>query len=77
MICSECAKAGMKSRVYPGLMTTTALHYDPFYDEEGQLHQHDPNVSTIAYRCSNGHSWEHRSVPCCWCGWPKKEGGAE
>jgi hypothetical protein len=36
-----------------------------FYDEEGILHDHNPNVTTTAYRCSNGHIFETRERHKC------------
>jgi hypothetical protein len=73
VICAECQKAGQKSCVYPGLGITTAMWSPPYYDEEGLSHVHDRNVTTTAYRCSNGHKWEEVSGPgACWCGWPKE-----
>jgi hypothetical protein len=75
MICPECKKAGKKSKVYPSYgMRTAIMGYQPYYDESGQLHQHDPNFTKTSYRCSNGHEWIGNTKPTpCWCGWPKEE----
>jgi len=69
MLCPECKKQGLKSCVYEGISTTTCIGYTAYYDESGFYHNHDPNVTTTEYRCSNGHTWVERSTPHCWCGW--------
>lgn len=71
MICPKCKKEGKKSRVYPGMGTSTLLFCPPFYDEEGKYHNHDSNTTTTEYKCSNGHKWTERTSGSCWCGWGK------
>ena len=73
MICKECKKKGLKSIVYPGVGQTTAMYFIPFYDEEGNYHDHDANTITTDYTCSNGHKWSKKTTGSCWCGWPGKE----
>ncbi len=73
MICPECKKEGLKSTVYPGVGMTTAMYFSPFYDEEGNYHDHDANTTTTDYSCSNGHKWIEKTTGSCWCGWPDKE----
>lgn len=69
MICPECKKQGLKSKVYPSMSWTTAMYFPPFYDEEGNLHHHDGNTTTTDYHCSNGHEWVENHEGKCWCGW--------
>ena len=69
MICSECKEQGLKSKVYPGTSSATLMWCPPFYDEEGNFHNHDANTITSEYSCSNGHSWTESSHGTCWCGW--------
>ena len=73
MICPECKKQGLKSKVYPGTGWTTLMYCPPFYDEEGRLHNHDRNTTTTNPSCSNGHHWVDESIGSCWCGWPDEE----
>ena len=73
MICPECKRQGLKSRVYVGTSSVTLMYSAPFYDEEGKYHDHDPNTRTTSYSCSNGHKWVESSCGSCWCGWPKEE----
>lgn len=72
MKCPQCVKEGKKSKVYPGVSMTTAMWCPPFYDEEGNYHHHDSNVTTTEYSCSNGHKWTEKTSGSCWCGWGKK-----
>jgi hypothetical protein len=69
MICSECKKVGKKSKVYSGASSSTLMHCQPFYDEDGKYHNHDMNITTTNYSCSNGHSWQEHYRSSCWCGW--------
>lgn len=73
MKCSKCCEEGLKSLVYPGLSSTTALWCPPFYDEQGKEHVHDSNWTTTTYTCSLGHQWKESHQGSCWCGWPNKE----
>ena len=71
MICPECKEQGLKSKIYQhGMGSTTLMWCPPFYDEDGQHHNHDSNTTTQGYRCSNGHEWVKKSSGSCWCGWP-------
>ena len=69
MICSQCKKEGKKSKVYPGVGMVTAMYCPPFYDEDGRFHNHDGNITTQEYACSNGHKWAAEVSSSCWCGW--------
>ena len=64
MKCPECIKGGKKSRVYPGMQSTTLVHGVSYYDENGQYQHFDPNVRTTRYSCSNGHAWEVKEGGC-------------
>ena len=68
MICPECEKDGLKSKVYLSINSTTS-YYPPFFDEEGRYHNHDNNTTTTEYSCSYGHNWVDRRKGICWCGW--------
>lgn len=72
MICEECKKNKQRSLSYPGGSTSTLLGFQPYFDEDGKYHNHDPNKITTYYNCSNGHKWVNSYVQSCWCGWPDK-----
>lgn len=65
MKCPTCKDLGVKSRVYPGMSYATCMGWQPYYDEDGQYHSHDPNTTTTDYTCSNGHEWTNSQVPPC------------
>lgn len=69
IICTECQREGKTSHVYPRGGYVTLLYCQPFYDENGRYHNHDSNMTTSAYECSNGHSWQTKRGGSCWCGW--------
>ena len=73
MLCPECQKQGLKSKVYPGVGSRTLQWCPPFYDEEGNYHNHDSNTTSTEYSCSRGHAWVERTTGSCWCGWPEKK----
>jgi len=74
MICQTCKAEGQKSTISVGCGMTTAMGYAPFYDEDGVLHIHDPNVTTRDYTCSRGHSWSASTTSKCpACSWPENE----
>jgi hypothetical protein len=68
VLCQECQKQGKKSKVRVAGANMTQLKVDTFYDEEGWLHKHDPNLMTIRYVCTNGHGWTEKQTSNCWCG---------
>jgi len=70
MKCPTCEAEGKESFISHGSSDTTLMHYEPFYDEKGQFHNHNGNDVQTAYRCSNGHEWAEHSTSKCWCGWP-------
>lgn len=73
MKCPTCESEGRTSYVYPGGMTVTAMYCPSFYDEDGRYHNHDSNISTARYSCSNGHAWTVSTTGSCWCGWPDRK----
>lgn len=75
MKCPTCVEQGLRSTVTEGPSLTTAMAYQPFYDEEGRYHVHDMNRQTTEYECSNGHAWSVTGIRPCWCGWPEKKDG--
>jgi len=71
MKCKECINEGKKSRISPGMSSTTLAYYQPYYDEDGKYHHHDANITTTEYSCSNGHRWSENTSghPCLNCDW--------
>ncbi len=71
MKCKECINEGKKSRISPGFSTVTAMYCSPYYDEDGNYHNHNSNTTTTEYGCSNGHHWTDRTSgqPCVNCDW--------
>lgn len=65
MKCPVCVEKGLKSSVYPGMMTSTAMYCPPYYDEDGNYHSHDGNTHTTNYSCSQGHTWAESSKGTC------------
>ena len=72
MICPECQKQGLTSKVFIGISTATSVYPPPFYDEEGRRHKHDPSTIITEYYCSKGHNWSESISGKCWCGWSKE-----
>lgn len=65
MKCEECGKLGKTSTIGIGSSIVTSAGISQYYDEEGNYHHHDPNVSSTDYHCSNGHSWVVKSKHTC------------
>jgi hypothetical protein len=72
-LCPECKHQRLKSLVFPKKRPRTSDSCQPFYDEIGNYHDHDINITTTEYECSNGHKWIEESTNRCWCGWPDKK----
>ena len=73
VVCKECKAAGQTSTVteVPGSGYVTAMYCAPFYDERGQYHHHDMNLTRTGYNCSQGHSWiASTRKGCPSCNWP-------
>lgn len=64
VICPKCAEEGTQSKVYPGMLTMTAMHCgNGYYDEQGVYHPPNPcNTLTRHYSCSNGHTFTRQVV---------------
>jgi len=78
MICPQCAQEGERSKVWAGASMGTAIYCQPYYDEDGVYHRHDPNTTTISYHCSRGHTWTKRTGKGCPnCSWPNDQGEDE
>ena len=58
VLCPVCQEKGLTSNVYPGYGVSTAMYCQPYYDENGNYHNHDLNTHSFSYRCSLGHSWK-------------------
>lgn len=69
MICPHCKMEGKKSTVMSLGARTTLVNYTPYWDEEGNYHNHDGNTTTHEYKCSEGHFWIETDTGSCWCGW--------
>lgn len=65
MKCPVCIEKELKSNVYPGVGSCTAMYCQPYYDEDGKYHHHDRNTSTYSYSCSQGHRWSVSSKGKC------------
>ena len=64
MICAECQKAGERS-VVRFRAVQTALPVDSYFDEDGKLHNHNPNSMTTFFTCSRGHTWNTVQAASC------------
>ena len=54
--CSACVFLGVKGRTYPATTgTMTLMAHQPYYDESGVYHNHNPNRFSSSWSCSNGH----------------------
>lgn len=70
MICPKCKELGQKSFLTVGHGMGTCGNYQPYYDEEGNYHNHDGNVNSQSYYCSNGHYITVTSTgKCLSCNW--------
>lgn len=63
MVCPECAAAELRSRVVEIGRSSTMMDCPAFHDEDGALHVHDGNVTTLEYDCTNGHRWRFVATP--------------
>ena len=67
--CPECIAAGERSTVRSA---STVRHHagtvEVYWDEEGRKHVHDPNETTVRFRCSKGHEFDQtHKQPCPGC----------
>ena len=74
MICSECARLGKKSQIRTSPSVTTLMGVEQYYDERGFFHNHDPNITTILWQCSNGHAGRKlMNNKCSYCDYGNPE----
>lgn len=57
VICPVCAENNQTSIVKNYSSSSTLMYCQPYYDEQGNYHNHDSNKTTTHYKCSNGHSF--------------------
>ena len=73
MKCSQCETNGLKSKIYIGGSTSTAMLADIYFDEDGNYHSHNGNSYTTEYCCTNGHLWKSSlpklKCPIISCSW--------
>lgn len=55
--CVTCVEQGLRSRLFVGGTSSTLMGVDYYYDEEGEMHNHDPNWRSTRYSCSLGHKF--------------------
>jgi hypothetical protein len=60
MKCPRCVEQGLRSKIYPGASMSTGMASNPYFDEDGNYHNDDPNIRT-SYCCSEGHVWESQT----------------
>lgn len=73
VFCPECQEAGDRSKVIHHGGTSTLMGWQPYYDEDGYYHSHDPNRTKWSYSCTNGHKWSEKGEQSCpnhRCSWP-------
>jgi len=61
-MCQMCTDA---DRLWPKAVTRTAVAWQPYYDQYGLYHAHDPNTTTTTYECSNGHVFSVDKIAMC------------
>jgi len=66
-VCPECQRMGLKSKIYVSGGYATLLGWEPFYDEAGNYHSHDPNVHISYITCTHGHRYMRRIELGCSC----------
>lgn len=65
MKCQKCIEENKTSRIFIGGSMSTLLHSSNYFDEEGVMHNHNPNKITSTYQCSNGHRWTEDGYENC------------
>jgi hypothetical protein len=74
MICPKCKELGQKSHVYEEGGFKTLMGHQPYYNEDGVYHNHDPNRVKESFSCSEGHRiFVKRKDPCPSCNYGKDE----
>ena len=65
MKCEKCTVV-IADRLWPkNVVHTITEPWQPYYDEVGLYHSHDPNHVVTTYECSNGHIYEKTTLPMC------------
>ena len=67
---TECPNCGSKENYSKGI-SATLLYYCPFYDKDGNYHNHDGNRRTESLKCKEcGKYWERpaKKPDCPTCG---------
>lgn len=73
MKCPWCVKEDKRSTLTPLASFRTAMGWEPYYDEDGRYHTHDPNAGAPRFMCSRGHDFLATYYPCNSCNWGYKE----
>jgi hypothetical protein len=78
MSCPHCGVVGQPAETYTdsegqeiALASSTLIGFDPFRDDQGREHRHNPNWFRMQMRCAAGHVWVRQWLTPCWCGWPQ------
>lgn len=74
--CPECKKEGERSTVRWRAGRGTDAGWEPYYDEAGVYHSHNPNSVKYPMSCSCGHKWTHTvryRCPTRGCSWNDRE----
>jgi hypothetical protein len=57
VICPECSKRGLRSKVYQGACETRIGSSLMWFDENGDPHISNPDGIKCQYECGNGHKF--------------------
>jgi hypothetical protein len=69
MICEKCNELGLTSKLFlDGGCSVTCIGINGYYDDTGKYHYHDSNITTISFKCSNGHYGTIKSTDSSSCG---------
>lgn len=66
MFCPKCQEENTKSTLQLSGGSMTLMCNQPFYDVNGHYHNHDPNIFTQNWSCSNGHGGDIKSSHSCY-----------
>lgn len=66
MKCPKCEKVGQKSSVQEHGTFATSMFVKRYWDDDGEkIHNHDPNIYSTSYSCSQGHEWAMSRIGSC------------
>jgi hypothetical protein len=72
--CPTCVAEGETSKVvWREEGPSTSIPWQPFTDENGWVHEHDPNANMHIFECTRGHEWSGIQRKACWCGWGRDD----